>query len=327
MTEHETGTTEHADGRLSLLQASDAVGLLSSQEDPGSEEVVEEIVEVEEAEPAGESTVGEEVELQEPAEEPVEVSAPAMHTVHDQNGNSIEVTRDELEKSYSRQSHLTQRFMEVADKKRDLDAAQAETRVERQRYADGLQKMESVLTEQAGKKPDPELARTNPSEYTAQMAEWTESQDRLKVLKDERESTQRKNAEELQSAQTRLVGEEFGRLTEAVPEWSDPAKFKSDGKKLVAHAVTLGFTEEEVGQVHNHRVLMLLNDSMKYHELLANKPELRKKAVKAPILAPGAKPKKAKGSRTAFEDARKQAKASGRTEDAAAAIMALGKSK
>jgi hypothetical protein len=52
-----------------------------------------------------------------------------------------------------------------------------------------------------------------------------------------------------------------------MPEFSDPAKASSLKANMKSTLNNYGFNDQEVAQVYDHRIVMLVNDAMKYRSM------------------------------------------------------------
>jgi hypothetical protein len=82
------------------------------------------------------------------------------------------------------------------------------------------------------------------------------------------------------------VAEERGKLLEALPEWKDPKMAAKEKAELMQYAtVNLGFTEDQVGQISDHRAILALRKAMLYdrgqQRAATRKPVVDKKTVVA----------------------------------------------
>jgi hypothetical protein len=69
-------------------------------------------------------------------------------------------------------------------------------------------------------------------------------------------------------------------LEKKMPEFTDSTKvstLKSNMKKTLNN---YGFNDQEVAQVYDHRIVMLVNDAMKYRSMQNSKPNIAKKITK-----------------------------------------------
>ena len=70
------------------------------------------------------------------------------------------------------------------------------------------------------------------------------------------------------------------KLTNKMPEFSDPTKASSLKNNMRNFLSSHGFNNQEVGQIYDHRIIMLVNEAMKYRSLQNSKPNLAKKISK-----------------------------------------------
>ena len=52
-----------------------------------------------------------------------------------------------------------------------------------------------------------------------------------------------------------------------------------------SHLAKYGFNDSEIAQVYDHRILMLVNDAMKFGNLQKAKPNIAKKIWDIPVLS------------------------------------------
>jgi len=76
----------------------------------------------------------------------------------------------------------------------------------------------------------------------------------------------------LQTEKTKLVNN--------IPDFADPGKASNLKSNMRSHLAKYGFNDSEIAQVYDHRILMLVNDAMKFGNLQKAKPNLAKKISK-----------------------------------------------
>ena len=76
----------------------------------------------------------------------------------------------------------------------------------------------------------------------------------------------------LQSEKTKLVNN--------IPDFADPGKASTLKNNMRSHLAKYGFNDSEIAQVYDHRILMLVNDAMKFGNLQKAKPNIAKKISK-----------------------------------------------
>jgi hypothetical protein len=70
------------------------------------------------------------------------------------------------------------------------------------------------------------------------------------------------------------------KLVSKMPEFSDPAKASNLKANMKSTLNNYGFNDQEVAQVYDHRIVMLVNDAMKYRSMQNSKPNIAKKITK-----------------------------------------------
>lgn len=115
------------------------------------------------------------------------------------------------------------------------------------------------------------LRTQNPGEYAATVQDFnirkTELQKIYIALEQERQTELQTVAEAQQKQIKERLDIEISKALEKNPTWSDPAVFKKDVEELkdfVGEAY--GFTPEEFETIHDHRLLELVKDAMRYRK-------------------------------------------------------------
>ena len=60
---------------------------------------------------------------------------------------------------------------------------------------------------------------------------------------------------------------EHGLVLEKIPEWADSDLQATEQRKLVEFGKAIGFSDEELNTLYDHRALVVLRDAMRYNEL------------------------------------------------------------
>jgi hypothetical protein len=70
------------------------------------------------------------------------------------------------------------------------------------------------------------------------------------------------------------------KLVNKIPDFADPGKASNLKNNMRSHLAKYGFNDSEIAQVYDHRILMLVNDAMKFGNLQKAKPNIAKKISK-----------------------------------------------
>lgn len=233
--------------------------------------------------------------------------------------SEVEVDKDELEKVYAKGREWEQKQPQVEQYEGALTEEYAKLQKSRLQYDTILARLDSQL---AGVKERTagEWSALRRDDEIAFAAEWAEHQQR----KEKREiiNAERSRLAEEQRAETaqqlnEYVRGEQARLLEKIPTWKDEKRRAAAIEANAAYAKSVGFTDQEVGQAYDHRMVLLLDKARRYDELLSKKEGARKQVEAAPQMAePGARTRPMPQKTKAVLEAKKKFEKSGKIEDA-----------
>ena len=224
-----------------------------------------------------------------------EVEEQDVYTVR-VNGEDIDVTLAAALKGYQREADYTRKTQKVSEDRKALDADIAEfqavkneTLVARDRYLESLKAIAAHEQQQMGQEPDWSTLKDqmDAKDFALAMQNWNQKKENTQRINAEAQRVQReKDAENAQAMQTHLANE-AALMLQKIPGWGDEKgppteRMKTEREELVAHAKTMGFTDEEIAGAADHRSILLLHDSLRLKKLLEKNPEAKKKVAKAP---------------------------------------------
>lgn len=222
----------------------------------------------------GESDEGEEAEDDEGEEQAYTVRV---------DGQEVDVPLSELIKGYSRTADYTRKTQEVAAMRKAAETEAVESRALREQYAQRLEHIDAILQEADGQEPNwDQLRAEDPIEFAAQ---WAEHQRRAEVkmqVRAEQQRVQQLRAGEQQRVLATQLDAARAELLKAIPEWKDESKAKVERAAMKEFGKKIGFTDEELGQVADHRAVVLLRKAMKYDAMVAKRGDIKPAAKPAP---------------------------------------------
>ena len=289
-------------------------GMLDPEQPEGQ---AEELAQEETEEYEAQAEESEEAEGEEVQEE--EVEEPQRFRVKVDN-EELEVDLDELIKGYSRTSDYTKKTQTLAEQRKAVEAER--TKIEeaaklRDTYAQRLQVIEQMLEQ-----PEEDISvlkDQDPIGYAVKMAERMERDKQLQAVRAERESVQAKQASEQQERLRSHINQETERLKAAIPDLGDDVKGEIIRRDIRNYAKSIGWTDQELSQVYDHRAVLSLYQGMQYEKLMKGKSVAQKKVAEAPkSLRPGTGSQKVDKDSEAVKKLTKQLQQSGRPRDAAA---------
>jgi hypothetical protein len=269
-------------------------------------------------EPIEEETSGE-AEYESEDSEPVEEVKPRYKAKV--GGEEVEVELDELINGYQRSKDYTQKSQALAEQRKAMDAEREhleQVKQERMAYAQKLKALDSFLSQQNKGEDLEVLKETDPIGYAVKVAEQSQREKQLAVVRAEQQRiAQQQQAEQQQSLQNHLKSESE-KLASVIPELSTP-KGDAIRKEIREYAKSVGWSDQELASVYDHRAVLTLYKAMKFEQLQKGKPETLKKVQQAPkMLKPGTSSPETKSSED--KQVMQRLRQSGKVRDAAAAF-------
>ena len=334
-----------------LVVAQDAIlGLLNSQEQPAqeeqpseetedveaSDEAIEETEEVQEEE----SEVADDDESEESQEEEVEDEDETESTVYTVkvNGQDVKVSEDELIKGYSRQQDYTQKTQQLAEYKRQMDAAAqgmqqeiAQTQQMRSQYVEALATAidtnYSHLQQFANVDWD-RLKTEDREEYLTKRDDYRQAQEQIDQLKLKANEAHHQQQQEMSVQHQQMLQSEHSKMVSILPEWGEPDKQRAIAKTVSEFALSKGYTQEELAQLVDHRSILVLMQAKAYEDMTKKQHEVRAKKVKNKPRVVKTKAKRSKSDNSVGKrrEKMKRLQSTGHVDDAASLLEDIFKS-
>ena len=307
-------TEPQGSGSMTVNQAAQSfLGLMDAPQESEQEAPEEQMSQEEEAEP-------EEAPQEEESPEPQRFRVKAA-------GEEREVTFDELVDGYQKGLDYTKKSQTLAEQRKAVESerlAVEQAKQARDAYAQRLNLIEQFLTQQNQGENLEALKESDPIGYAVKFAEKTEREQQLARVKAERERLLQQQYREQQAQLAQRVESERQRVTEIIPDYAHPEKGNVIKKQMRDYATSLGFSENELSQAYDSRMIQALWEASQYRKLQAQKPDVTKKVQEAPrMLKPGvAATQKAAGDEQT-KKAHAQLRKSGKVSDAAALFERL----
>lgn len=247
---------------------------------------------------------------------------PRKIKVNDEIG---EVTEEELVKGFLRQEDYTRKTQEVASTRKKFEQEELpQVRAERAELATKLSQLTEALEAATPQEPDWDtLADEDPAQFAQLRRAWDKHQQRLARAREMSEAAQKKVREDQEVQFKAFVTEQREKLLEVIPEWKDSGVAKKERNELIEYAMSRGFSEDELKQVYDHRVIRLLRDAAQFHKAQKAKPKVQEKIDRATVVKPGTpKPRQEVAVAEAKQRAQRLAK-SGSVDDAALLIQTM----
>jgi hypothetical protein len=158
-----------------------------------------------------------------------------------------------------------------------------------------------------------QLKENDPIQYAIKVAEQTEQNKKIQLVQQEQARLAQESNQYMANQQAQFVANQSKMLTEKVKEFSDPKKAEQIKSDIRSFGKSVGFSDQELAQVYDHRHVIILQKAMEYDKLQKANPSVTKKLKNAPKMAK-------KGNKVAKTDVytkqKKRLKSSGSIEDA-----------
>lgn len=330
-----TGITEYeaADQIASFLSADEGEQQAGSEEEDGEEgQQAHDDAEADEGEDGGEADEAEESDQDDEEEEQEEDDA--GEGLSDDTRIKLgdeEITLGDLKRGHLRHADYTRKTQALAEERKQLAAASDEERnglrAERAQFVQGITQLQELQKQFQPQEPNwQELYETDPARYAAERELHRTFAEQQMQLEAARKAALQQSHEDYKRELSAYVKEETGKLLEAKPEWKDAKVAAAAKQDMRAAALALGFNDEDLANLTDHRALLVLHKAAEFDKLMA------KKAALKPVQVKKASPRPAKpGNATTVPNsrvseatrARQRLAKTGKVNDAASAIEHL----
>jgi hypothetical protein len=317
---------------MSVDEASNALAQLFGPEEGETEQEVEAQLSSDED---GAASVDEELDVQddessdetkdeqsEDSDETEEDEQPQVFTVK-VDGKEIEVSLDELQKGYSRTQDYTRKTQQIAEARKAVEAETAAIRAEREQYAQLLGALQQQL-ESAGEQPVDwdRLYAEDPIEWVRQRELARDKQEKQAAIQSEQQRLSQLTAQQRTEELKATLAKESEALIQAIPEWKDANKAKAEKALLIEFGQKVGYSEDELKNVFDHRAVITLRKAALYDQMVSKRKDIK------PVVNNGPRPVKPSAagrvsSTTEGTRAKQRLAKTGRVDDAAKAIELL----
>jgi hypothetical protein len=211
-------------------------------------------------------------------------------------GQELDVTLDELKSGYSRDADYRRKTEELSIQRQQF---QSEAEKQRQDYSNKLNELNQLMS-LAQNQLNAEIASVDLEKlYEEDPTEALKIERKLKQKQEKFAEAVNKTRSEQQKQLEEIIKVQQKELTTKLPEFSDPEKSSQLKSQMRSYLNSFGFQDQEISQIYDHRIVMLINDAMKYRNMQKLKPNLASKIAKpGKVLTSGIKKDK---SDVAFE--------------------------
>jgi hypothetical protein len=233
------------------------------------------------------------------------------------DGEPVEVTLKEALEGYVRTETFHRRMNQVDEAKKIVRRAAADA-VHNYEYSITIAKeMEAWMETMVPKEPNWDEEYAKDAGRARELQKYYEKAKEFRDTLRTQQSEIQKKQMESNSTQLAAFAEEEAQKFELSNRkyWSDPKKKAKDLQSMRKTGLSSGFTEEELSQVYDSRMLSVLLKASKYDRMMANKPKPVVR-IEKPI-PPGAGSAKRRTAQKGVTSAMNRLNRTGSVEDAA----------
>jgi hypothetical protein len=186
------------------------------------------------------------------------------------NGEKVELTIDELERGYHRQSDYTRKMQEVATTRAAYETAARQSLAMREQLDQGLRATQQLMAASLPQEPDwvALAANADPRVLSIAQIEWGKQQQKLQHVASMIQANQQAAAQEWSQSYQARMQDSFEKMLEANPDWKDP-KVRAKGQAEIAeYTSSLGFTQDDLKGIVDPRIIGVLRDAARYQAAL-----------------------------------------------------------
>lgn len=189
------------------------------------------------------------------------------------DGEETEVTLKEALDGYIRQETFHRRMNRVSEAEKQLSSYASEIVKQRDALIAAYEQLEEQAKAVMPEEPDwDKLFNEDPKKAYTLRKHWDEVKAKLGELSQKREQAMKERQEAYDAQIAEFAKSEFPKFAEKA-KWRTKKDMERDVQSMRRTALSLGFTEEEVAQVYDHRMLTILLKASKYDRIMASRPK------------------------------------------------------
>ena len=248
-------------------------------------------------------------------------SEPSKFTVK-VDGEEVEVTLEDLKRSYSGQGKIQKGMQEAAEIRKQAQQMQQQIAQAANEIASMYQQVQQQGFMAPPQEPSRELFDSDPIGYMEAKMQYDDQLKAFNQQQGQMIQLQQYQQQQQQAQQQHMLQSEVEALKQKIPELSNPEKAGKFREDLVNTASEFyGLSQQDLAGVTDHRALLVLRDAMMWRKSQKGRSKVDEKASKArPVIKPQAK-RTADPKRKQVQKSKAQLKKSGSVDDALALMF------
>ena len=238
------------------------------------------------------------------------------------DGEEREVTLDELKRGYSGQKYIQKGMNEVAEQRKQLEQFKSEAAQERQMLKQMMQQIQYGNIPVVPEYPSEDLKEIDPFRFQMEAEDYRRAVEKRQQWEQQVRYISQREQQEKEMMLQQSLNQQALRLAEILPEFGNEEKRAELIEKITTQAKKhYKLTDEQINTVRTAEEVMILNDALKYREIVANRSKAQQKAEGARPVKAAAKRAADAGKTSMAKKIEARMKKSGKTEDVAAYLL------
>ena len=228
-------------------------------------------------------------EYDESDDEPADQVEPDTYSVK-VNGENVDVTLDDLRKSYSGQKYIQNGMKQAAEQRKQAEEAFNGLNQQREQLNQLMQQVEQQGVISQPTPPSKDLLNADPLGYIEADATYREQMGAYQAQQQQIGQQQQAMQQQQGQAHQAHLQSQMAELQQAIPDFSDAKKAPKMKERLVKQGMAEGYTAEEIGGIVDHRAMKVLHKAMLYDQMMKGGGDVQAKLKKArPLMKAGTK--------------------------------------
>lgn len=202
-------------------------------------------------------------------EDTAQEQAPSKYTVK-VDGKEIEVTLDDLKRSFSGQAYIQKGMQEAAEARKQATDLYQALQTGQAKFMQVVQSIQEQGFKAPPQAPDIAMMDKDPIGYMQAEARYRKEASEYQAQQMQIQQTAAAQRQMQEKALAEFVAEQGKVLQSRIPEFADPNKAREVTAKIRSTASeAYGFSDQELGGIVDARHVLVLHDAMKWRELQA----------------------------------------------------------
>lgn len=202
-------------------------------------------------------------------EDTAKEQAPSKYTVK-VDGKEIDVTLDDLKRSFSGQAYIQKGMQEAAEARKQATDLYQALQTEQAKFMQVVQSIQEQGFKAPPQAPDISMMDKDPIGYMQAEARYRKEASEYQAQQMQIQQTAAAQRQMQEKALAEFVAEQGKVLQSRIPEFADPNKAREVTAKIRSTASeAYGFSDQELGGIVDARHVLVLHDAMKWRELQA----------------------------------------------------------